>query len=52
MLFVPFEVALFCLVFGALFLIWIVLPPREGETDLGSRIRGLFRRGQAARRGK
>ena len=39
-----FEVALFSLVFGAMFLVWVILPPRPGETDLGSRIRSLFRR--------
>jgi len=39
-----FEIALFSAVFGTLFLMWVILPPRPGETDLASKIRALFRR--------
>ena len=36
------EAALPAAVFGALFVIWVVLPSRPGEVDLGSRIRSLL----------
>lgn len=39
-----FEVSLLAVVFGTLFVVWIVLPPPPGETDLGSRIREWIRR--------
>lgn len=40
-----FEAALPALVFGSLFILWVVLPEPEGEIDLGSRIRNFFKRG-------
>ena len=33
------EAVLPGVVFTLLFIVWVALPPREGETDLGSRIR-------------
>ena len=38
------EATLPAVVFGLLFLVWVALPPRPGESDIGSRIRGLLRR--------
>ena len=34
-----FEATLASVVFGTFFIIWVVLPPRMGESDLGSRVR-------------
>ena len=39
-----FEAALPAGVFGALFVLWVILPPSRGETDVGSRVRDLIRR--------
>ena len=38
----PVEAILPLAVFGTLMLLWIVLPGREGEEDIGSRIRGFL----------
>ena len=38
------EAALPVIVFGTLFVVWVVLPPRPGEEDLASRIRDRLRR--------
>jgi len=39
------EAALPAVVFGTLLVIWVLLPPRDGEEDLASRIRErIFRR--------
>ena len=38
------EAVLPAAVFGTLFILWIALPSRAGEVDLGSKIRQLFRR--------
>ena len=37
----PVEVWLPLAVFGGLFLLWVALPSRPGDTDLGSKIRDL-----------
>ena len=37
------EATLPSVVFGTLFIVWVVLPGRSGETDLGTRIRDLLR---------
>ena len=34
-----FEATLAVVVFGALFAVWVALPPRLGEEDLASRLR-------------
>ena len=34
-----FEATLATSVFGGLFLMWVILPPRLGEDDFGSRVR-------------
>ncbi len=39
-----FEAALPTVVFGALFVLWVILPPLPGEVDVGSRVRDLIRR--------
>jgi hypothetical protein len=39
-----FEAALLMVVFGTLFVVWVVLPPPAGETDLASKIRDWIRR--------
>ena len=36
------ELALPGVIFGLLFILWILLPIRVGEEDLASRIRGYF----------
>ena len=38
------EAVLPAAVFGTLFLLWIILPNRPGEIDLGSKIRDILRR--------
>ncbi len=39
------EAALPAAVFGTLLVLWIVLPPRDGEQDIASRVRDwIFRR--------
>ena len=38
------EVILPATVFGLMFTFWILLPPRPGEVDFGSKIRDRFRR--------
>ena len=37
------EAALPAVVFGTLFVVWVVLPARQGEADLASRIRDRLR---------
>ena len=39
------EAVLPGVVFTLLFVVWVALPPRDGETDLGARLRRLIRRG-------
>ena len=39
------EAALPAAVFGTLFVLWVVLPIRSGDADLGSKIRDRLRRG-------
>lgn len=39
------EAVLPGVVFTLLFVVWVALPPRSGEADLGSRLRRLIRRG-------
>ena len=39
-----FEATLASVVFGTFFIIWVVLPPRMGESDLGSKVRGWILR--------
>ena len=34
------EIVLPAVVFSILFILWVVLPARPGEVDLGSKIRG------------
>ena len=34
-----FEATLASVVFGTFFIIWVALPPRTGESDLGSKVR-------------
>ncbi len=38
----PLEAILPLSVFGSLLILWIVLPGRVGEDDLGARIRNLL----------
>ena len=38
------EATLPTVVFGTLFVVWVVLPGRAGENDLGSKIRDRLRR--------
>jgi hypothetical protein len=38
------EATLPTVAFLALFVLWIVLPARPGESDLGSKIRDLFKK--------
>ena len=39
-----FEATLPAVVFGIFFALWVVLPSRMGEEDLGSKIRERLRR--------
>jgi hypothetical protein len=39
-----FEATLAGGVFGVLFLVWIILPPRFGEEDFGSHVRDWLRK--------
>ena len=38
----PIEAILPPVVFGAMLVLWIVLPSRTGENDLGDKIRSLL----------
>ena len=37
------EAVLPGVVFTLMFVIWVALPPRQGEEDLGSRVRNLLK---------
>ena len=39
-----FEAALPSAVFGMLFVLWVLIPSKNDEVDLGSRIRDFFAR--------
>jgi hypothetical protein len=38
------EVTLPTVIFGGLFLLWVLIPPPEGESDFASRLRDRFRK--------